>query len=191
MTSSDSLLERPGLPEELLFLRALHPREGWSRHPGIAGTAAFWLQRHAFFRDMGQSLTGIVDDYREGRQSAPEFARRFAPRLQRFLGELDGHHSVEDQHYFPVFAAAERRLQRGFDILDRDHHAIHDALMRNAEAANAFMRALAASADEQRLRADDYAAENLSLVAMLSRHLDDEEDLVIPLILDRNDDFGS
>lgn len=189
MTEGSGLTRRTGLPAELLFLVERYPRDEWTAHSNVAGTAAFWLQRHAFFRDMGRSLTGIIADYREGRQSAPEFARHFAPRLQRFLGELDGHHRVEDDHYFPAFAAAEPRLKRGFEILDSDHHAIHEALLRNADAANAFMRALASTADEQRFRADDYAAANLDLVAMLARHLDDEEDLVIPLILDRGEDF--
>ena len=41
--------------------------------------------------------------------------------------------------------------------------------------------------DRQRFAADGYASENERLVAMLKRHLDDEEDLIIPLILDRGD----
>ena len=143
------------------------------------------------FREMGVLLTGGIADYREGRKDAREFAAFFAPRLNRFLGNLDGHHNVEDHHYFPVFAEAEPRLKRGFDILDGDHHLIHDALERNAETANAFLRALQESEDRQRFAADAYADENSRLIAMLKRHLDDEEDLIIPLILDRGDrDLG-
>ncbi len=41
--------------------------------------------------------------------------------------------------------------------------------------------------DRQRFAADAYADENTRLVAMLTRHLADEEDLIIPLILDRGD----
>ncbi len=181
---------RAGLPEDLLFLVEKYPRETWQAHENVAGMAAFWLQRHAMFREVGGLLTDIIADYREGRQTAPEFARRFAPRLQHFLGELDGHHNIEDHHYFPVFAAAEKRLVRGFEILDADHHAIHTALERNAEAANDFLRALSSDADQQRRKADAYAAENHALVAMLARHLDDEEDLIIPLILDRGVALG-
>lgn len=181
---------RAGLPEDLLFLVEKYPRETWQAHENVAGMAAFWLQRHAMFREVGGLLTEIIADYREGRQTAPEFARRFAPRLQHFLGELDGHHNIEDHHYFPVFAAAEKRLVRGFEILDADHHAIHTALERNAEAANDFLRALSSDADQQRRKADAYAAENHALVAMLARHLDDEEDLIIPLILDRGVALG-
>ena len=187
-----SLLEtREGLPDDLRFLAEQYPRGEWQAHSNIHGMAGFWLQRHDMFREMGVLLTGGIADYREGRKDAREFAAFFAPRLNRFLGNLDGHHNVEDHHYFPVFAKAEPRLKRGFDILDGDHHLIHDALERNAETANAFLRALQESEDRQRFAADAYADENSRLIAMLKRHLDDEEDLIIPLILDRGDrDLG-
>ena len=178
---------RPGLPADLRFLVERYPREEWSAHDNIQGMASFWLQRHGMFREVGAMLTTGIADYREGRMSAPEFAQWFAPRLNFFLGNLDGHHKVEDQHYFPVFAQAEARLKRGFDILDGDHHQIHDALAHNAETANFFLRALRGSEDRQRFAADAYAEANQSLVAMLGRHLDDEEDLIVPLILDRGD----
>ncbi len=178
---------RAGLPEGLRWLVEKYPREDWRAHDNVHGMASMWLQRHEMFRELGGTLSGGIGDYREGRLDAPEFANWFAPRLNFFLGNLDGHHNVEDQHYFPAFANAEKRLKRGFDILDADHHLIHEALERNAETANAFLRALQESEDKQRFAADAYADENARLVAMLTRHLDDEEDLIIPLILDRGD----
>lgn len=181
------LTRRAGLPEDLKFLAEKYPREDWAAHRNIGGMAGMWLQRHGMFRELGGMLTGGIADYREGRTNANEFAQWFAPRLNFFLGNLDGHHNVEDQHYFPAFARAETRLKRGFDILDADHHMIHDALEMNAETANGFLRALKESEDRQRFAADAYADANQRLVAMLTRHLDDEEDLIIPLILDRGD----
>lgn len=178
---------RTGLPDDLLDLLRRYPRESWEAHENIHGVAGFWLQRHNMFRELGGILTGAISDYREGRKDARGFASFFAPRLEFFLGHLEGHHQVEDMHYFPVFARAESRLKRGFDILDKDHHLIHAALARNAETANAFLRALGESEDRQRFAADAYANENERLVAMLARHLDDEEDLIIPLILDKGD----
>jgi hypothetical protein len=181
------LTRRPGLPADLRFLVEKYPRGDWSGHDNIQGMAGFWLQRHGMFREVGSMLTTGIAEYREGRKSASDFAQWFAPRLNFFLGNLDGHHKVEDQHYFPVFAQAETRLKRGFDILDADHHQIHDALALNAETANVFLRALRESEDRRRFAADAYADANQALVAMLTRHLDDEEDLIIPLILDRGD----
>jgi hypothetical protein len=178
------LLTRTGLPDDLRFLAAKYPRQ---EHDNISGMAGMWLERHNMFRELGGMLTGGIADYREGRLTAPQFASWFAPRLNYFLGNLDGHHRIEDDVYFPKFAEAEKRLKRGFDILDGDHHQIHEVLEANAETANAFLLALQENEDKQRWAADAYAAQNDKLVAMLTRHLDDEEDLIIPLILDRGD----
>jgi hypothetical protein len=178
---------RVGLPDDLRFLAEKYPRDDWQAHANIHGMAKMWLQRHDMFRELGGILTRAIADYREGRTTAPEFAEFFAPRLNFFLGNLDGHHNVEDHHYFPVFARAEPRLKRGFEILDLDHHAIHEGLERNAETANDFLQALGQDAERQRFAADDYADANTRLVAMLDRHLADEEDLIIPLILERGD----
>lgn len=181
------LITRQGLPQDLLYLVKKYPRETWQSHANIGGMAGFWLQRHDMFRELGRLLGGGIADYREGRRDGRDFARWFVPRLQFFLQHLEGHHQIEDLHYFPALAKVESRLKRGFEILDKDHHVIHEALERNAEAANVFLRALQESEDKQRFAADAYADENARLVAMLTRHLDDEEDLVIPLILDKGD----
>ncbi|MDN2567859.1 hemerythrin domain-containing protein [Aquibium sp. A9E412] len=181
------LTRRAGLPEDLRYLLDKYPRERWHGHANLGGMASFWLQRHDMFRELGGMLSGAIADYREGRREAADFARFFAPRLRFFLQQLEGHHQIEDMHYFPVFARAESRLKRGFDILDSDHHVIHAALEQNAEAANAFLRALAQDADRRRFAADAYADANGALIAMLTRHLADEEDLIVPLILDRGE----
>ena len=185
--ANTGLLDRSGLPRDLRYLVEKYPRETWQEHENIGGMAGMWLQRHDMFRELGGMLTGGIADYREGRQTASQFAGWFAPRLNFLLGNLDGHHRIEDEVYFPKFAEAEKRLKRGFDILDGDHHQIHDVLESNAETANAFLRALQEDEDKQRWAADAYAAENDRLVAMLMRHLADEEDIIIPLILDRGD----
>ncbi len=187
MIIDTNLHSRSGLPEDLRYLVEKYPRGQWAEHANIGGMASFWLQRHDMFRELGAMLTGGIADYREGRTDAQAFAQWFAPRLNYFLGNLDGHHNVEDHHYFPAFARAEKKLAPGFEILDRDHHLIHDGLERNAEAANAFLRALEEDEDKRRFAADAYATANHDLVAMLMRHLEDEEDLIIPLILDRGD----
>jgi hemerythrin-like domain-containing protein len=185
----DELLldQRQGLPDDLRFLLERYPREEWRDHANIRGMAQFWIQRHDMFRELGGMLTDAIAEFRDGKTTPREFAGFFVPRLNFFLGHLDGHHNIEDQVYFPAFARAETRLKRGFDILDSDHHLIHEALEQNAETANAFLQVLEADADKQRFKADVYADANERLVAMLGRHLDDEEDLIIPLILERGD----
>jgi hemerythrin-like domain-containing protein len=121
------------------------------------------------------------------KSSAGEFASWFAPRINFFLNQLFGHHHIEDHHYFPVFMRAEPRLKRGFDILDSDHHILHEALENNADSARKFLVALQNGRDQARQEADSYTAQTEELVAMMLRHLEDEEDLIVPVILDQGE----
>ena len=187
MNEEPQALGRSGLPEDLRELLARYPRSDWGHHRNLGDMARFWLQRHAMFREFGAMLQTSVGDWREGRIETEGFVRFFMPRLNRFLGELEGHHSIEDHHYFPVFRAAEPKLARGFDLLDSDHHVIHDALHANAHAANALIAALADGGEAVPRAGDAHADENTKLIAMLMRHLEDEEDLIIPVILDRGE----
>ena len=186
---NDTALEtRGGLPADLTELLRLYPREAWQGHENLGGMAQFWLQRHGMFRDLGAALNEAVAGWRDERIETGAFVQFFVPRLNFFLGQLEGHHQIEDHHYFPVFRRAEPRLDRGFDILDSDHHVIHAALQSNADAANVLLQALQAGGDQLKRAGDAYAGESGQLVAMLMRHLDDEEDLIIPVILERGEE---
>ncbi|MGI8525622.1 MAG: hypothetical protein ACR2K5_05490 [Pseudolabrys sp.] len=78
-------------------------------------------------------------------------------------------------------------LARGFDVLENDHGARHEG-RASVTAANALLRAVRGDADALTHAGDDYAKASGDLVAGLRRHLDDEEDLIVPLILDRGED---
>jgi hypothetical protein len=86
-----------------------------------------------------------------------------------------------------VFRAAEARLLRGFDVLEQDHDAIHGAMVRVAETANDLLGSIEGDADALRRATDRYAEASGRLVRHLNRHLDDEEDLIVPVILDQGE----
>jgi len=182
-----ALARRLGWPDDLRVLLARYPRERWAGHANLGEMARFWLSRHAMFRELAGVVEGITAQFRNGTLSPGEFPRQLVPRLQFLLSQLSVHHQIEDLHYFPIFRAAEARLARGFDVLEADHHAIHADMDRTAQATNALLRALQADADVLRRRSDDYAQASGALIAGLIRHLDDEEDLIVPLILDRGE----
>lgn len=176
---------RTGWPADLRVLLDTYPRAVWPGHPNLGETAKFWLARHDMFRDLGGALGQATHAFREGEVAAQAYRGWFLPRIRLFLGELDAHHRIEDHAYFPVFRAADARLARGFDVLEEDHETIHHALERAAEHA----RALQAATDSDALRraADAYADESERLLAALGRHLADEEDLIVPMILERTE----
>jgi iron-sulfur cluster repair protein YtfE (RIC family) len=174
---------RPGLPPALRVLLRDHPREGWEADPRFAGLAAFWMDRHLAFRDI---LAALGQD--AARASARDLdPRAWGARLSRLgshlLADLHGHHRIEDDHYFPLLAAREPRLSAGFALLDADHAALDAHLAAFADRANAALRLIGnpkADAPGEAGRVSEHLAR---LTAFLDRHLTDEEDLVVPVIL--------
>ena len=191
MIPDEKLFTRSRLPDDLKVLLEKYPRGTWNSEHTVGQMGSFWLQRHDMFRELGAALVGSAGDLKEGRIEAEPFAAWFVPRINFFLSQLEGHHQIEDQHYFPAFAAADPRLKRGFDILDDDHHVIHDLLAANAGSARDFLGALRRGGDTLARSRDAYAENAEKLLAGLLRHLEDEEDLIIPLMLDRGEEtFG-
>ena len=181
-----ALARRTGWPEDLRVLLERYPRERWDAHANLGEMARFWLSRHAMFRELSRAIEQVTEQFRAGNLPPAEFARQFAPRLQFILDQLNVHHQIEDFHYFPIFRTADARLAIGFDVLEGDHHHIHGDMARTAETANAFLQAL--RADTLRRCSDGYADASATLLKGLIRHLDDEEDLIVPLILDRGEE---
>jgi iron-sulfur cluster repair protein YtfE (RIC family) len=183
-----ALDRRPGLPEDLQILLEKYPRADWPPPPDLPDLARMWWQRHEMFRDLGGQLRSATHGYREGTSGASAYWRWFAPRLQFFLSELNAHHHVEDVHYFPKFQAAERRLAHGFELLEGDHETIHRRIERTVETANTLAPVLAGEDDDARRRAlDAFTSASDHLLDGLLRHLHDEEDLIVPLILERGE----
>jgi hemerythrin-like domain-containing protein len=178
---------RDGWPADLRLLIDRYPREVWQEHANLGAMAQFWLSRHDMFREIGTALDEATAAFRNGTASAYDFRTWFPPRLQFFLQQLNAHHQVEDLHFFPVFQAAEARLARGFDVLESDHHTIHQSIGHAVETANTFLRTPVNDKELLRAAGDAYTAASDALLRQLRRHLQDEEDLIIPLILDRTE----
>lgn len=178
---------RTGWPDDLRILLERYPREVWQAHVNLGELARFWLSIHDGFRQTGFALARAAADFREGRMTPAEYRAWFRPRLQTFLGHLEGHHTIEDYQFFPVFSAAEPRLIRGFEVLEADHENIHAAMSETFDAATAFLRADEGDRDAMARAADRYADAGQRLLRKLGRHLADEEDLIVPLILDRGE----
>jgi hypothetical protein len=187
MTADLDLDTRAGWPDELRFHFERYPRPLWPGHANLGEMARFWLQIHDGFRDLGGALKAKAGDFREGRCPPEEFRAFLAPRLQTLLSHLHGHHQIEDYQFFPLFSAAEPRLVRGFEVLERDHGQIHETIVNVVDAANRLLRAAPGDLDLLRRSGDAYAEAGDTLLRRLDRHLGDEEDLIIPLILDRSE----
>lgn len=188
MTDPLDLDHRRDLPPEWLFLLKEYPRDQWLGHDNLGPLTEFWLNRHDGFRNFGNTLIAMLLQFREGQIPPERFGGMLAPQLQHFLSELHNHHMIEDHHYFPVFIEAEKRLLPGFELLETDHEMIHQRIEAVVESANTLLGQLQ-QGDQDKIRraTDDYAVVSEALLMGLKRHLSDEEDLIVPVILSRGE----
>ena len=174
ISDQESLTTRPGLPDALRVLVEAYPRAGWEAHPDFGELVRFWLDRHLMFRQLGTLLREDAQamlDVKIGRDA-------YAPRLSHYggmlLNQLHGHHQIEDMHYFPQLVGLDTRVARGFDLLEADHAAMDGLLQDFAEGANGVLQGGEVGPFLDRL-------ERFS--GLLDRHLVDEEEIIVPVIL--------
>ena len=187
MGSSDPTPEvnldvRLELPDALRVLLEEYPRALWKTDPNFSQLIRFWLDRHLMFRRVLKQLQLEAESCLDRGMEHRDYAARLSRLGGQFLNELHGHHMIEDSHYFPQLKTFDPRLTRGFDILDRDHHAIDAHLADFAAAANAVIGAATEG------RQDEVAVAGMGSVLattdrFLDRHLVDEEELVVPVLL--------
>jgi len=176
------LATREGLPAAYRYLVEAFPRLRW-HEPQVGVMARFWLQKHTEFRRGSTAMTDLATRWRAGDLPLADLHRALIPTLQGFLQHLDGHHTIETEHYFPTMRRVEPRIGAGIDLLDADHDAIHAHLEALYRSGLAFHQAMVAKSQE----APDAVARLADVLDLarrpLLRHLEDEEDIVIPLIV--------
>ncbi len=179
--------ERRGLPEHLKVLLDKYPRTGWPAKDQMASLTQFWLDRHLMFRRLIAQLAGEAQAFSDNPNQAREFGQR-TPRLAGFLiQQLHGHHQVEDHHYFPLLVGYDDRLAQGFSLLDLDHQALDLALQDYQSAAQDLLSDLSrqpeAQPEAQPASLAAYEGQLSSLERWVERHLFDEEELIVPILL--------
>ena len=178
-----SLNYRNGLPQDLLQLCAKYPRESWDKHPNLGERVQFWLSRHDMFREMVVMLEDCCQKLSNNLIDAEEFSQWFIPRLSFLLNHLDLHHKVEEFHLFPIFAAAETKLIDGFSILETDHQSIHLFADNLKTELQALFELKNKPRDEVKRAGENSTMKFATLSKGLVSHLNDEEDLIVPIVL--------
>ena len=180
MTSLD---QRAGLPPHLRVLYDTLPRDTWETHENFGDLVRMWLDRHGMFREVLRRMSASSEARLDGRLDPDRHRQETARYGNLLLGELHGHHQVEDHHYFPRLVTLDTRLEDGFALLDKDHHELDGHMQTLAETANAYLQAEGAGARDA---AGELHAALGRFDVFLDRHLTDEEDLIMPVLLKHN-----
>jgi iron-sulfur cluster repair protein YtfE (RIC family) len=182
MTPELSLANREALPDALHVLLREYPRESWQSDPGFNNLIAFWLDRHLMFRRLMAEMRKGTEALLDAKMQANHFGGMVSRYGGMFVQQLHGHHTIEDQHYFPLLVTKDARIEKGFAILDKDHHDLDEYLSDFVTRAN---EVIGVTGDRTKLQnaAGGFQEELVRLERLLDRHLIDEEDLIVPVIL--------
>jgi len=179
----DTTIRTEDMPSDMKILLAEYPRDGWEAHPGFQDKTRQWLGAHNMFRRVALSVRRDAEQYLDGRQDGQDYISRLSYRGGALVNNLHGHHSWEDLSYFPELSAADSRFDAGLAILEKDHAVLHDVLEQFTQLANRVIRLV--QLDEQHARNDVGKLHLVSetIESLLHRHLGDEEELAVPIIL--------
>ncbi|WP_348549361.1 hemerythrin domain-containing protein [Psychrobacter sp. KFRI-CH2-11] len=165
------------LEAEWLFLFNKLPPDQWFGADYAYKTSG-WLKVHTNIRKRQRILTQISEGYQSGEYDWAKYRSQLLKRINMHILKLHQHHGVEDEGFFPEFIRMYPQLQAGFEILGRDHVRL-DALLDKLQLQN---DTLTRSEVEDKELAAQLHQTLVDATDLLSQHLTDEEDLVIPIL---------
>lgn len=176
-------LRQDDMPDDMHALLNQYPRDTWDAHPGFKDKTRHWLGAHRMFRRAAEIIRLDTEDLLNKGIDLDDYAGRLSYVGGNLVSNLHGHHGWEDHSYFPELSDADPRFDAGLEILEKDHEDLDVVLDDFTRQANRVIKL--ASLDPAQGREEVAAVHGQSEVieAFLKRHLSDEEELAVPIIL--------
>ncbi len=171
------------MPSDMQTLLREYPRDAWDAHPGFREKTRHWLGAHRMFRQLSAAVRKDTESYLNGDKDPQDYAGRLSYRGNALVGNLHGHHGWEDHSYFPELSAADPRFDAGLEILEKDHAALDVVLDSFTRTANRAIKLVQLDEKAAREEAGKLHGVAETIEAFLERHLSDEEELAVPIIL--------
>jgi hypothetical protein len=182
MTQTE-IKSRMAMPEDMRFLLRDYPRDAWPDHPNFARSIKNWMGAHQMFRELARITRDETEAYLAKDRPAEAYADSLAFHGDLLVRNLHGHHGWEDRSFFPELKGADGRFERGLDMLENDHLALDDVLDRFTRRANRVVKLTQLDQAQALEEAGSFHESALEIGSLLKRHLTDEEDLVVPILL--------
>jgi hypothetical protein len=174
---------RQGLPSEMQILLRDYPREIWPGHPNFAASIQNWMGAHVMFRRLASQAQTQAEAYLQGDLDADGFAERFGYFGDLLVRNLHGHHTWEDRKFFPELSSADDRFDAGLEMLESDHIEMDQLLDSFTRQGNRAVMLAHLDPDQAYEAAAQLLPQAAAIKGFLHRHLTDEEELVVPILL--------
>ena len=171
------------MPSDMRVLLNEYPRDSWDAHPGFKEKTRHWLAAHQMFRNVAERIRLDTEEMLKKDIALGDYVGRLSFFGGNLVGNLHGHHGWEDHSYFPELSAADPRFDAGLEVLEQDHADLDVVLDDFTRQANRVIKL--SSLDEAQAfdEAGQVHRQSEVIESFLKRHLSDEEDLAVPIIL--------
>lgn len=176
-------VRQEALPEDMRILLRDYPRDAWPDHPNFAASIQNWMGAHVAFRQLAELVKLDTELYLDRTRAPEDYAARLSYFGNLLVRNLHGHHSWEDHKFFPELSAADPRFDGGLDTLESDHEVLDKLLNGFTRQANRVVKLEQLDETQAREEAGLVQGQAEQIEALLDRHLADEEDLVVPILL--------
>lgn len=176
-------IRQDDMPDEMRTLLEEYPRDAWDAHPGFSEKTRHWLGAHQMFRKVSERVRLDTEALLNKDIALGDYVGWLAYFGDGLVRNLHGHHGWEDHSYFPELSAADPRFDAGLEVLEKDHAELDRVLDDFTRQANRVIKL--ASLDEGAVQSEAGIVHQQSEVieAFLKRHLSDEEELAVPIVL--------
>ncbi len=172
------LLNRNSLPRELKAFLLDYPRKDWSENPNFEHFSEFWLQRHEMFRELSAHLILLSKSILNKKINELEYQKQTLRYSSFMLQQLHLHHTMEDNYFFPGIAKYNKKLNTAIELLETDHTEISALVYSYEKMLNKCV-----APKETLSYAPDLLECQRRFNRALERHLEDEEDIIVPAAL--------
>jgi len=171
------------MPAEMQFLLDRYPRDSWDSHPGFREKTRHWLGAHQMFRRVAERIRLDTEGLLNKDMALDDYAGRLSHFGGTLVGNLHGHHGWEDHSYLPKLSAADPRFDAGLAVLEQDHADLDQVLDDFTRQANRVIKLATLDPAQAHDEAGSVQSTSQVIEAFLKRHLTDEEELAVPIIL--------
>lgn len=171
------------MPAEMNALLHDYPRDAWDANPHFAKSTRQWMRAHEKFRVLSDHLHAQTAGFLDHSVDPDDFADHLGRYGTALVQNLHGHHHFEDRTFFPELSAADPRFDAGLEILEKDHEALDQVLENFSRTGSRVIKLVQLDVRAAHEEAGVLETQTSAIRAFLQRHLGDEEDLAVPVIL--------
>lgn len=178
-----NLLTRQSLPTSLAA--SLNPNPAWAGWRSVKQNQPpieMWLQMHKGFLATIDQIDAVTLGLQDAEESDLADLIRESNLLsgsQNLILQLEQHHAMEDQVYFPKFVTLLPRLKAPMEMLDQDHIELEHIMQEINASLDCLTTIKPARGDIAKLH--QHARQ---LRRCLKMHIENEEDIIMPDLME-------